>query len=193
MSPSTAFGKGEFVAKALLLMDIQHGTTGRYGATSDYFDRVVAAQAKAEEVGMQVILVRVGFSPGYPEVSERNKSFAAVKEAGNLMLGDQSTEVEPRLLRGKGELVVTKKRISAFAGSDLLEILRAQDIDHLVLAGIATGGVVLSTVRQAADLDFRLTVLSDLCLDRDEEVHRVLVEKVFPRHGDVVTSADWKP
>lgn len=181
------------MGKALLLMDIQHGTTGRYGATSEYFDRAVAAQAKAEEVRVPVILVRVGFSPGYPEVSERNKSFAAVKETGNLLLGDPSTEVEPRLLRGRGELVVTKKRISAFAGSDLLEILRARDVDHLVLAGIATGGVVLSTVRQAADLDFRLTVLSDLCLDRDEEVHRVLVEKVFPRHGDVIASADWKP
>jgi nicotinamidase-related amidase len=193
MSPTTAIGKGAFVGKALLLMDIQHGTTGRYGATAEYFDRVVAAQAKAEEAGMPVILVRVGFSPGYPEVSERNKSFAAVKEAGNLLLGDRSTEVEPRLLRGKGELIVTKKRISAFAGSDLLEILRARDVDHLVLAGIATGGVVLSTVRQAADLDFRLTVLSDLCLDRDEEVQRVLVEKVFPRHGDVMISADWTP
>ncbi len=193
MSLSTAFEKGAFVGKALLLMDIQHGTTGRYGATSEYFDRVVATQAKAEEVGMPVILVRVGFSPGYPEVSDRNKSFAAVKETGNLLLGEPSTEVEPRLLRGRGELVVTKKRISAFAGSDLMEILRARDVDHLVLAGIATGGVVLSTVRQAADLDFRLTVLSDLCLDRDEEVHRVLVEKVFPRHGDVITSADWKP
>lgn len=84
-----------------------------------------------------------------------------------------------------------KKRISAFAGSDLLEVLRARDVNHLVLAGIATGGVVLSTVRQAADLDFQLTVVSDLCLDLDEEVHRVLVEKVFPRHGDVVLSDDW--
>jgi nicotinamidase-related amidase len=193
MRLSTAFEKGAFVGNALLLMDIQHGTTGRYGATTEYFDRVVAAQAKAEEVGVPVILVRVGFSPGYPEVSDRNKSFAAVKHAGNLLLGDRSTEIEPRLLRGKGELVVTKKRISAFAGSDLQEILRARGVEHLVLAGIATSGVVLSTIRQAADLDFGLTVLSDLCLDRDDDVHRVLVEKVFPRHGDVITSANWTP
>lgn len=181
------------MGKALLLMDIQHGTTRRYGANAEYLDRVVATQAKAEAAGIPVVLVRVGFSPGYPEVSERNKSFAAVKKAGNLLLGESSTEVEPRLLRGNGEVLVTKKRISAFAGSDLLEVLRARDVDHLVLAGIATGGVVLSTVRQAADLDFQLTVVSDLCLDLDEEVHRVLVEKVFPRHGDVVLSDDWTP
>jgi nicotinamidase-related amidase len=60
-----------------------------------------------------------------------------------------------------------------------------------VLAGVATSGVVLSTVRQAADLDYRLTVLADGCLDADPEVHRVLVEKIFPRQAEVTTVADW--
>ncbi|MCV7151533.1 cysteine hydrolase [Mycobacterium pyrenivorans] len=159
-------------------MDIQHGTTGRYGATSDYFDRVVAAQAKAEDAGIPVILIRVGFNLGYPEVSERNKSFSAVKKGGSLVLGEKSTEVEPRLLRGKGELVVTKKRISSFAGSDLREVLRASNIDHLVLGGIATSGVVLSTVREAADLDFQLTVLS-------------LDSPIDPRRGGEFGCALW--
>jgi nicotinamidase-related amidase len=70
-------------------------------------------------------------------------------------------------------------------------VLRAQGVQHLVLAGIATSGVVLSTLRQAADLDYRLTVLSDGCLDGDPEVHRVLLEKVFPRQAGVTTIADW--
>ncbi|HYB16621.1 MAG TPA: isochorismatase family protein [Streptosporangiaceae bacterium] len=61
----------------------------------------------------------------------------------------------------------------------------------LVLAGIATSGVVLSTLRQAADLDYRLTVLADGCLDADPDVHRMLVEKVFPRQAEVVSVADW--
>lgn len=61
----------------------------------------------------------------------------------------------------------------------------------LVLCGIATSGVVLSTLRQAADLDFDLTVLADGCADADPEVHRVLLEKVFPRQAAVVTTADW--
>jgi nicotinamidase-related amidase len=70
-------------------------------------------------------------------------------------------------------------------------VLRAADVDHLVLTGIATSGVVLSTLRQAADLDYRLTVLADGCLDADPEVHRVLTEKVFPRQADVIRIADW--
>jgi len=97
------------------------------------------------------------------------------------------------LLRGNGEVVVTKKRVSAFAGSDLELVLRARDVTGLVLGGIATSGVVLSTVREAADRDYELTVLEDLCLDGDDEVHRVLTQKVFPLQADVRVSADWRP
>ena len=48
-----------------------------------------------------------------------------------------------------------------------------------------------STLRQAADLDYRLVVLADACLDADPEVHRVLIEKVFPRQADVPTVDEW--
>jgi len=86
---------------------------------------------------------------------------------------------------------VTKRRVSAFAGSDLDVVLRSLEVDHLVLAGISTSGVVLSTVRQAADLDYRLTVLADGCADPDPEVHRVLLDKVFPRQATVVDTRAW--
>ena len=76
-------------------------------------------------------------------------------------------------------------RVSAFAGSDLEVILRSLRIDTLVLTGIATSGVVLSTLREAADKDYGLVVLSDACLDADPEVQRVLIEKLFPRQADV--------
>ena len=89
------------------------------------------------------------------------------------------------------EAVVIKRRVSAFSGSDLAEVLRGSGIDTLVLTGIATSGVVLSTLRQAADLDYRLVVLAVACADADPEVHRVLTEKVFPRQAEVIDVADW--
>lgn len=70
-------------------------------------------------------------------------------------------------------------------------VLRAADVHTLVLTGISTSGVVLSTVRLAADLDYHLTVLEDGCLDADPEVHRVLTEKVFPRQAQVLTVDEW--
>ncbi len=70
-------------------------------------------------------------------------------------------------------------------------ILRANDIETIVMFGIATSGVVLSTLRHAADADYRLIVLKDCCSDRDAEVHRVLTEKVFPRQATVITAAEF--
>ncbi|WP_432991543.1 cysteine hydrolase family protein [Dactylosporangium sp. CA-233914] len=86
-----------------------------------------------------------------------------------------------------------QRRVSAFAGSDLDLLPRSRGVEHLVLTGIATSGVVLSTLRQAADLDYGLTVLADGCLDNDEEVHRMLTRKIFPRQADVVAVAGWTP
>jgi nicotinamidase-related amidase len=93
----------------------------------------------------------------------------------------------------QGDIVVIKRRVSAFTGSDLEVVLRGLGIGTLVLTGISTSGVVLSTLRQAADLDYQLVVLSDACLDLDSEVHRVLTEKIFPRQADVRATSDWQP
>jgi nicotinamidase-related amidase len=70
-------------------------------------------------------------------------------------------------------------------------MLRELDVNHIVLAGIATSGVVLSTVRNAADMDYKITVLRDCCEDLDPEVHRVLMEKVFPSQADVIDSTQF--
>jgi nicotinamidase-related amidase len=83
---------------------------------------------------------------------------------------------------------VTKSRVSAFAGTDLEVLLRANDVTTLVLFGIATSGVVLSTVLDAADRDYRLIVVHDCCADLDVDLHETLVSKVFPRPAAVVSA-----
>ena len=175
---------------ALLVMDVQRGIVNRF-PDSAYLPRLAGAVDAARAAGIPVIHVAIGFRTGHPEISARNKSFSAVSQGGAFAEGDPDAEIHPDIAPRPGDIVVTKKRVSAFAGSDLDMVLRAGDIDSLVLTGIATSGVVLSTLRQAADLDFGLTVLSDGCLDGDPEVHRVLTEKVFPRQADVVTVEEW--
>jgi nicotinamidase-related amidase len=179
------------MASALLIMDVQRGVVDRFGSDEGLLARLGAAATTARGAGIQVVYVVVGFRPGYPEVSERNKGFAAVTGSGRFSDGDPGAAIHPAVAPQPGEVIVTKRRVSAFAGSDLDVILRSASVDHLILAGIATSGVILSTVRQAADLDYRLTVLSDGCLDADPEVHQVLLGKVFPRQADVVDIADW--
>lgn len=179
-----------FETTALLVMDVQQGIVGRYGPAEEYLSRVARAVTAARKAGITVLYVTVSFREGRPEISKRNKMFGNIAPTG-FVTGDQSTSVHPAVAPAPGEVQITKRRVSAFAGSDLDVVLRAGNIDTLVLCGIATSGVVLSTVRQAADLDYRLIVLGDACLDQDPEVHRVLTEKVFLRQADVKTVAEW--
>lgn len=172
---------------ALLVMDVQNSVVERYPDPS-YLPRLRGAVDAARAAEIPVIYVVVGFRPGAPEVNPANKMFGRL--AGHDAPA-QAVEVHPSVAPAAGDIVVTKRRVSAFAGSDLDMLLRSQRIDHLVLTGIATSGVVLSTLRQAADLDYRLTVLSDACLDNDPEVHTVLTTKVFPAQAEVLTAADW--
>ena len=176
---------------ALLVMDVQQGIVDRFGGDEGYLPRLAAAVEAARGAGIRVIYVTIAFRAGHPEVSERNRSFAAIAGTGRFADGDPGAAIHPAVAPASGDVIVTKRRVSAFTGSDLEVVLRAGGIDSLVLAGIATSGVVLSTLRQAADLDYQLTVLADGCLDADPEVHRVLLEKVFPRQADVVRIADW--
>jgi nicotinamidase-related amidase len=177
------------VTTALLVMDIQAGIVDRI-ADDSYLDRLTPAIDAARTAGVPVMYVVVGFRSGHPESNPRNLTFSALPPDA-FTPEDSAAGIHEEVAPQPGEIVITKKRVSAFAGSDLELILRAQGIDHLVLTGIATSGVVLSTLRQAADLDYRLTVLADACADRDPEVHRVLTEKVFPRQAAVITVKEW--
>jgi nicotinamidase-related amidase len=180
------------VKTALLVMDIQPMTIQMPGgASASVVGALQTAIEAARAASITVIYVVVGFREGFPEVGDGNfnKSFGMLKT--NKVAGLENPTVDPAVAPAPGEMVVIKRRVSAFAGSDLEVILRAHRIDRLVLTGIATSGVVLSTLREAADKDYRLTVLSDACADRDAEVHQVLLGKVFPRQADVLTAAEW--
>ncbi|MHC3458575.1 cysteine hydrolase family protein [Streptomyces flavovirens] len=173
---------------ALLVMDLQKAIVDRI-PDPDYTPRPARAVAAARRAGVPVVYVVIGFRPGHPE-TRSSPQFSALPD-GAFTDGDPGAVIHPDIAPRPDESIVTKKRVSAFAGSDLDLVLRGGAIDHLVLTGLATSGVVLSTLRQAADLDYRLTVLADGCGDADPEVHRVLTDKVFPRQADVTTVDAW--
>jgi nicotinamidase-related amidase len=175
---------------ALLLMDLQQAIVENY-ADPDFLTRIKPAIEAARRAKLPVIWVVVRFRAGYPEVSPRNQAFSNLRQSGRFIEGDEQSAIHSALKPEPEDVIVTKRRVGAFSGSDLDVVLRSAAIDTLVLAGIATSGVVLSTVRLAADLDYRLIVLKDGCADQDPEVHRVLTEKVFPRQTTLQTIDEW--
>lgn len=177
---------------ALLSMDVHATLVSAYIPEPDQFlAHVASVQAAAREHGLPVIHVQVGFRPGFPEISDRNVLFAAIKSSPQWqkMFAEGAGGLHPRVGPLGGEIVVTKHRVSAFRGTDLEMILRAGEIDTLVLMGIATSGVVLSTLLHAADDDYRLAVVKDCCADRDLELDACLKEKFFPTRAAVADAA----
>jgi nicotinamidase-related amidase len=180
------------VTTALLVMDMQNGIVERFADQSASLLATLAQTvAVARANAVPVIFVRVAFRKGAPEASAKNRSFSVLAKSDVMDESGPATMVHAAVAPLPGEIIVTKRRVSAFSGSDLDVVLRSMGIDALVLCGIATSGVVLSTLRQAADLDFAITVLHDGCADADPEVHRVLTEKVFPRQASVISADEW--
>jgi nicotinamidase-related amidase len=139
---------------------------------------------------MRVVHVQVGFRPGLPEVSPRNPLFSAIKNSPQhqRLFREPLGAIHPAVTPEADEVIITKHRVSAFAGTDLEMILRANEIHTLILMGISTSGVVLSTLFHASDWDYRLVVVKDCCADLDAGVHECLLEKVFPAYATVRTS-----
>lgn len=176
---------------ALLVMDIMPIVTPAFGGGDDLITHINVAIDAARSASMPVLFGRVVFRPGYPEVSSMNQLFTSLAGSMDFTEENPASQLHPELHRSLNDLVFVKRRVSSFAGSDLDTLLRGLAVDTLVLSGVATSGVVLSTVRAAADLDYRLTVLEDCCGDRDADVHQVLMTKVFPAQATVLHAEEW--
>ena len=153
-------------------------------------DKTRELQRAARDAGVLVCYSATVFRPGYLEVSDRNKAFSQRKNSGQEAVSDPVQLIHPSVRPDQGEVVVGKHRVNAMFGTDLEIVLRSNNIETLVILGYATSGVVLSTVRYAADLDYRLLVVEDCCSDQDPEVHDFLNQRIFPRQADIIGSDD---
>ncbi len=177
---------------AVLSMDCQAGIISIYTREGKdaFLVRVANVLKHARTAGMTIIHIQVGFRPGLPEINPRNVLLGAIKssEQHQRLFREPLGAIPDSIAPKDNEIVITKHRISAFAGTDLAMILRANDIDTLVLYGIATSGVVLSTLVEAVDADYRVVVIGDCCADLDLALHDCLIQRLFPTRGSVLSS-----
>lgn len=180
----------EAARSAVLSMDMQAGVVSVYVKDDMFVPRSARILEHARRAHLSIIHVRVGFRPDVPEANPRNLFLSTIKASPphQRFFQNESGAIHAGVAPDGSEPIVTKSRVSAFAGTDLELLLRAKDINTLILFGIATSGVVLSTVLQGADMDYRLVVVKDCCADLDQDLHTCLVEKVFPRQATVVSA-----
>ena len=176
---------------ALLVMDYQAGVVTRVPEADQLLERARAAIDLVREWGGQIGYVRVAFEDEDFDIPESSRMGASLRGSGQAFHADSpTTAIDERVAPAAGDVVVRKTRVGAFSTTDLHDQLQDLGVDTIVVAGISTSGVVLSSVIEAHDLDYRVFVLADGCADTDPEVHAFLLEKIFPRRAAVITLAE---
>ncbi|MEV7566069.1 cysteine hydrolase family protein [Streptomyces tanashiensis] len=181
---------------ALLVLDLINEVAHPDGKYSDVcLDQIESrgvlgharrAVDRARERGIPVVHVVVGFSPGLADWSPASTLFAEAADGDRLILGTWGTRIHDSLKPEPHEPVVAKRRISPFRGTHLELILRSLGVNTLLLTGVTTDLVILSTAREAHDLDFRVEVLEDATATSSPELHEAALT-LLRRTADVTT------
>jgi nicotinamidase-related amidase len=177
---------------ALLVMDYQNGFLPTVPEPVQLVRRVRTVIDATRSAGGTIAYVRLAFTdPDYEQVPALNKAFGPVAEKRLLHASTDETAVLDELSPAEGDIIVRKTRVGAFSTTNLDKQLRDRGIATLVLTGIHTSGVVLSTLREAADGDYKLYVLADATADPDAETHAILHSRVFPQQADVLSTEEY--
>lgn len=137
----------------------------------DVLENTAKTIAAARKAGAPVGFVRVGFSPDYRECPPASPIFSKAREFGLFQLGTSGTEVHPALAPRPDDFDIVKHRVSPFYGTSLEPILRANNIERVILSGVSTNGVVHSGAREAHDRDYECIILEDCCAGASVEEH----------------------
>ncbi len=169
---------------ALLIIDMQvdfAAPQGRLGEWNADLSAVPAALAAAERLaeaaraaGAPVVFVGMQTSPqtdsaAWAERMRRRGGDPVVDLALCRAGSPGAAFVGPT--PSPGERVIAKTRFSAFFGTDLDAILRAQGVDTLVVCGLTTECCIDCSVRQAFHLDYQIFLVTDACAAYEPDLH----------------------
>lgn len=172
---------------ALLLVDLQRafcstdGSVARQGRDVGpclaAAQRAFALAPAARAAGLPVVWTRMCYRPDYADggllVHELRP---ALKALGALREGSPDAALLPQADVRPEDFVIAKQRYSAFVGTPLESLLRARQVDTLLIAGVTTSMCVESTVRDAAQRDYRCFVVADACGDFAADRHAASLE-----------------
>jgi nicotinamidase-related amidase len=170
------------------------------GCQPGVLDDLRDAQALISNINAAIDIVRLhGGHVGFARIAlddldrqftpSTNKEFSALARQRRFQNGTLESAIHQALAVQPGDVAIRTTRLGAFSTTDLDEQLTNLGVTTLIVSGAHTSGALLSTVREAADRDYRLIVLADCCADPDAETHRFLMTRIFPRQTEITTAA----
>ncbi|KAJ5676569.1 Isochorismatase hydrolase [Penicillium maclennaniae] len=175
---------------ALLLLDFHSMFVSRLPERGPAAVKVAAEMKTwAKSKGIKVVHALVDFSASPFETCKGSERFAAIAEAVREHGAAECSE----LLEDADDEVTFLRRlghVSALKSPGLEDYLKMNNIKSLLLAGLSTSGCVTRTALPACDEEYVVTTISDACADPDDELHRVMLEKVLNNRGYVSSAID---
>jgi nicotinamidase-related amidase len=177
---------------ALLLIDVTNEVLHEKGTLGGDLHKVAEGLLEAvrrlvfwaHEHDVPIIWVRTAFRPGYIDASHAMRATAGDLN-GRLLDGTWGAELVDNLGLASSDIVITKKRPSAFLGTELNFVLRGLKIERLIVGGTSTNWAVESTVREAESLDYQVVVASDATGARMGHLHEAALLSIASRYGQV--------
>jgi nicotinamidase-related amidase len=189
---------------AVLTVDMQNDYCAPGGASDRNGRDISAVQAAlpnlrrllaaARRVALPVIFTKYTVGPGTaglsgPEVLRRGLNFAGVQATVRATWGHELWSELP--FDPEQDVVIEKRRLSAFTGTELNLLLKARGVKTLIVAGTVTQGCVESTVRDAANYDYYVAVPRDCVASTASEVHERSLASMATvlRYPDAITDS----
>ncbi len=166
--------------KALILIDLINEIVGRDGRSNGNYEQFIARDIlnKSNEAvnfargnNIPIIWIRVGFADDYHDIPKGSPMFQRAKEMGTFKLSEFGCQWIDGLDVREEDFTFVKKGVGAFAGNNLEQFLRDQQIDMLYFGGVSSLMAVQSSVRFAHDLGFYVNVIETLCASKTIAQH----------------------
>lgn len=182
---------------ALLVMDLQNHVIHKDSPLAQHMGfaemvekknllpRIRKVMDAARASNLLVVTVRNDFSAGefprYPERGDFCRAIKAEHDEGKVNRpGVWGYEINELVAPKEGEPVVGKMHMSAFAGSNLDQVLRDHGVTEIALTGVATSFVVTATTWVAIDKGYGCIIIEDCCISASEEMHQTAMNAIAP-------------
>jgi ureidoacrylate peracid hydrolase len=169
---------------AVLVIDMQNdnlhpdGAFASTGAAAHATEQNVVANVRAvldaaRAAGSPVFHNRIVAYPAPQGLGGHNAPIFGMIGPDSLKVGSWGAEIIDGLDPREDEIVLDRIRMSAFHGSPLDVMLRNLRVTDVVVVGVWTNMAVEHTARDAADLGYRVTVVSDATSSINADWQRV--------------------
>lgn len=156
-------------APALLVVDMQNsfchkqGTFAKLGIPTDpttVVPHINELRSAFRAANVPVYFLRTRYNTDYSDRRGRDRDDRLEKLQG-LIRGSWDAEILDELTPEADETVVDKTRNSGFFRTSLEDTLKGRGINHVILTGVGTDVCVETTARDAYQMDFNVTTVSD--------------------------------